>query len=136
MANDVVMRWRNRSSAVINATLQFLVIYRYRWNVSGMRSCIVVYLWGKLLSARPKPTIGSIVPALLYIHLLYYLILLYCNCTIVYSIYSIYHWSLIHWYGHMVYKYFEWWAKWERIKLQILSLYGNQCPNENNESKT
>ena len=27
MANDVAMRWRNRSSARINATLQLLVIY-------------------------------------------------------------------------------------------------------------
>ena len=27
VANDVVMRWRNRSSAAINATLQLLVIY-------------------------------------------------------------------------------------------------------------
>ena len=27
VANDVVMRWRNRSSAVINATFQLLVIY-------------------------------------------------------------------------------------------------------------
>ena len=30
MANDVTMRWRNRSSAAINATLQLLVIYRHR----------------------------------------------------------------------------------------------------------
>ena len=30
MANDVVMRWHIRSSAAINATLQILVIYKYR----------------------------------------------------------------------------------------------------------
>ena len=30
VANDVAMRWRNRSLVAINATLQLLVIYRYR----------------------------------------------------------------------------------------------------------
>ena len=30
MANDVVMRWHNRSSIAINVTLQLLVIYKYR----------------------------------------------------------------------------------------------------------
>ena len=30
VANDVAIRWRNRSLTAINATLQLLVIYRYR----------------------------------------------------------------------------------------------------------
>ena len=31
VANDVAMRWRNRSSTAINATLHLLVIYKYRY---------------------------------------------------------------------------------------------------------
>ena len=31
VVNDVMMRWRNKSSTAINAMFQLLVIYRYRW---------------------------------------------------------------------------------------------------------